>query len=152
MRTLKTHIAEGLLQGMDSTLDYGDNVIKKAEKEFIEIRKYTVSDMMLLRWSHSRTSMGSDVHWITFDAENICTMLGLDDNKYLTIHCVNAPYSRRKDFVVGFYFHKIKEKKYSGEFYPIDLDDTSSIEMVLKSIFKKFRSFNDFISYTKSIL
>lgn len=152
MRSLKTHIAEGLLQGMDSTLDYGDKVIKKAEKEFIEIRKYTVSDMMLLRWSHTRTSMGSDVYWITFDAENICTVLGLDGNKYLTIHCVNAPYTKQKDFTVGFYFHETKENKYSREFYPIDLDDTSNIEMVLKSIFKKFKTFNDFINYTKSIL
>lgn len=143
---------EGILAGMDSTLDYGDKVIKKAEKEFVEIRKHTASDKMLLHWNHNRTSMGSDVYWKTFDAENICTMLELNDNNYLTIYCVNAPYTRQKDFTVGFYFHEQKEKIHDREFYPIDLDDTSNIEIAMKSMFKKFKSLNGFINYTKSIL
>lgn len=152
MKTLKTHIVEGLLQGMDSTLDYGDKVIKGAEREFKGVRLYFANVSEIEKWKYWKTTMGSEIYQISFNVPNICSMLGFDDKKYITIHCVSAPYTRQKDFTVGFYFHEKESVVAQGEYYPIDLDNTMNMIEILKSLKSKFKTFNDFIHYTKSIL
>lgn len=152
MRSLKEHISEGLLQGMDSTLDFGDKTMKKAEKEFKQMKKYFKGDLIINDWTTWRTSMGSTIYQATIEATSICELLGIDNANYITIHCVNVPYTTQKDFTVGFYFHKDVNNKYRGEYYPIDLNNTNDITYIIKSLKSKFKTFNDFIEYTRSIL
>ena len=75
MRQLYNYIEEGLLAGMDDTLQAGDNLITKAKTELSTIKTYTDHSNHKL-WQSSKYGWEGRRYNEGFNVKNLATILG----------------------------------------------------------------------------
>ena len=147
MRTLY----EGILSDIDTQLNMGDELLKKAEKEFNNFKKRFASNSSIGLWRSWTTSMGSHVLQTTIKAPNICSIIGAkaENKTNITITVINAPYAGTDGYNIGIYVHNKENNPYDGKYYTVDCVDNKYTVQVFKTLRNQFKTIDDLIKLIK---
>ena len=141
-------LCEASILDIEGAIDNGNKLIKDIEKEFNKLIKF-FDNKKVEYWNHWFTGMGSSVMQLKQSCPAICKFLGYKEFNSIGIHCVNAPYSKNKDYTILIYLFKDSNDMFSGKVFDTLLSTRSQYE-IFGLLKKKYKSFEDLVETIKT--
>lgn len=137
-----------LLGDIEDTLNFGNKLVKDAEKEFNQLIKF-FDNRKVEYWNNWYTGMGSNITQLKHKCPNICKLLGYKEFNMIGIHCVNAPYSKNKDYTILIYLFKNSNDMLSGKVFDTMLSSKNHYG-IFGLLRNKYKSIEDLIETIKT--
>lgn len=145
---ISTTLSEASLLDIEDTLNSGNKLVKDIEKEFNKLIKF-FDNKKVEYWNHWYTGMGSSVIQLKQSCPAICNFLGYKEFNTIGIHCVNAPYTKNKDYTILIYLFKDSNDMFSGKAFDTLLSAKNQYE-IFGLLKRKYKSFEDLIETIKT--